>query len=387
MGAYTMDSHSTVLGSSIDIAYLITLFEWVSASFAFFYLDLPLDAKLAGHFKTAVATVWNLVLLIVILALQQKWDTPRNNVILAVVTLSATILTHCITHWCAVFSGSNQISPVVEDLFGSPEQVNKIRPDARVQRSSPLPVLPNPGQRFAPPSTAPNQQRAQIRLRYPVNLQCNSSVFLRVGESGAAGLPTREQTELPLQKQATADAVSPPDATTLRYLEYSITAPLLMLGTQSTIVMSGPIWALQVCYFSMMFCNLLGVAAHKAIMATTKGMVPPHLYGASVLFLVSSWLFFSAGWVHFLHFVHNMMQSLPSVAMSIIWLLVVFYLAFGIAGTVAFVQLYYNSRPSTQVLATLNTVFDVLSIVVKVSIAASILMSDELGPRSFCTTL
>ena len=405
--AYTMRSmyalvpSSTVLGSTINVAYIILLFEWVSVSFAWLYTFPYQRDTWTNEVNGPVLIIWNVALVIITAVNRSSWDIPTNNFILGTVTLIAATIVHV-----ALLMQHNLpawfewVSLHTEDTLTPGHADQELMADMVDAMPDPNPAHNSDSHQHnsapsAPPWTEENEHtdldgnfnnhsrhrsnsqasRINAGMRSP-RLLCNAAVFLR-------GPQSMSNTDV---KHTTVDPKNIKDTTTLRYIEYAITAPLLMLATQSTIVMNGPIWALQVCYFSMLLCNVLGQAMHRSILGCVHNATP-HAKGAAVLFLLSSWLFFSAAWVQFSHALLQMSTNLPTVAITIVSLMIPLYTLFGVAGTAAFFYLYQGAHDSQMILDWLNNVFDVLSIAVKVSVAAIILTSDELGPSSFCTTV
>lgn len=343
---YVLSPTSTVLGSSVNVAYVIVLFEWVSASFAWRYAtpDMSLtDTPKIALFVQIGTVVWSVFLLVITAVYHSSWGIPTNNVILGIITMGVTTMVHVVL--------------ALQFYVGAPlaDSADRI-PDYPVHHND-------------IPSASPMTESYMPQTR--AKLVCNVSVFLRGSQASVSKYPT----SVPLR-----------DTTTLRYIEYAITAPLLMLGTQSTIVLNGPIWALQVCYFSMLLCNVLGQAMHQTLLQPVAH-ASAHGKAAAVLFLVSSWLFFSATWVQFSYELLQMITKLPTVVTVIVSLMFSFYSSFGVAGTAAFFYLYKGKQDRQVILDWLDRIFDILSVAVKVSVAAIILTSDELGPSSFCTTL
>lgn len=412
LSMYKLGTSSSVFGSSINVAYIILLFEWVSASFAWIYAFPYKRHSWTSRVIPVVTVLWSVVLIVATGVYHSSWAIPANNVMLGIITLCAATVVHAALGLKYYDTKLNPFSlkwapsgeTIVDDiqmapvLYSVPDSYVRDEPSAPPEEWDAYPVGPEAtlGQNIGACANWRNPAgHRDTAYRRPapiaVKLRCNTAVFLHglngrtpnvVNKNGACA------SFVPMQEMLN-------DTTTLRYIEYAITAPLLMLGTQSTIVMNGPIWALQVCYFSMLLCNVIGLAMHHTILCVVRGvnqsgaLLVPHEKGAAVLLLASSWLFFTAAWVQFSHSLLQMITQLPSVALIIVSLMISFYSSFGIAGSVAFLYLYKSKDLSSvqKTLDWLNNVFDVLSVAVKVTVAAIILTSAELGPSSFCTTV
>jgi hypothetical protein len=80
-----------------NILYLMMLFEWISASFALFYIDVTSIGKWAPLILTSITILWNCVLLLIILFVGlngNAWNVPVNNAILGSVLLISTVIVH-----------------------------------------------------------------------------------------------------------------------------------------------------------------------------------------------------------------------------------------------------------------------------------------------------
>jgi hypothetical protein len=143
-----------ILGGSSNILFIMLIFEWVSASFALFYLSWPHMSKTWRWICTVLAAIWDgiLIIIVTVIIFDDRWDIPANNAIIGLFALFKTSIVHMVYTY--------QLPPT-------------LGPD-NVQRS---------------------YYGAQIH-----------------------------------------------------YLEYAISAPILMMGVQSTIILNSAIWPVQVLY-------------------------------------------------------------------------------------------------------------------------------------------
>lgn len=113
--------------------------------------------------------------------------------------------------------------------------------------------------------------------------------------------------------------------TEIRYLEYSITAPLLMVGVMSTVVLNAEVWyvpyfyiylnlceilqltfrrrSLQLAYIAILVTNLLGIPLHEMMICYVQIVCMSALNTqlrclrfTCVGLLMTSWAFFSSAW-------------------------------------------------------------------------------------------
>lgn len=157
----------SILGSSINILYLMLIFEWISASFALFYVDDIQESKPnpnLSRFKLTILCIvfaWDITLIILafVMVFDDRWNVPTNNAILGMFALFKTIV---------------------------------------------------------------------------VQISCTANAVSR---------PQNAVSETPLNSPLENSYSS----AAIHYIEYAITAPILVIGVQSTIVLNSSIWPIQVC--------------------------------------------------------------------------------------------------------------------------------------------
>lgn len=221
------------------------------------------------------------------------------------------------------------------------------------------------------------------------------------------------------------------DETVLRYWEYSLSAGILMLATQSTIVgYSAPVWSLQSVFVGLFTCNLLGLPLHlcvvlKAIaMESGWKMQKIHMLGWTCgMLLMASWFTFFGAWYVSLQLLHaipcvrfsllltcpsrvsyfsylpyflgpefpiNVWETIPGVAWLTL-LLIIFYTSFGALATWVYLPWILKNQAdenATQKLRMkcqwLSNGFDILSITVKLLTVGIIAGGNEFGARAPC---
>jgi len=94
---------STILFSSVNVLFMLTVVLWITASFALFYIggrpkldDVSNNNKDEFNLEDglmSLAIVWNVILVILILVpeIQKSLNIPLNNVVIAIVALIVTI--------------------------------------------------------------------------------------------------------------------------------------------------------------------------------------------------------------------------------------------------------------------------------------------------------
>jgi hypothetical protein len=268
---------SLVLFSSLNHWYLILVFEWISATFALFYI--PMRSKNIGtyQFLTRSAMAANAVLIIVTFVMHSRnhWDIPANNIAVGIFSLLAA---------------TGVLSIQVRNDVGG------------------------------------------VDLRYVV---------------------------------------------LVRYLEYAITAPILMTVTLSVMSLHVPLWALQSSYLCTALCNLVGAASIYIIIYTD----------ASDYFHVASWFFFMGSWMFFLGRVVRGFGQVPDFIKPVLVLLPLFYTAFGIVGAWLHLSLTryegpFDLKNASKQVGRASLAFDVFSVVIKIAIASVMLGGSSNGPAS-----
>lgn len=91
------DRDAYVLGAWVNVPMMLTLIEWIAASFALYVLDIPNmldptnDENLGLHSNVLLCTLWNIVFLIVMWMNHTDLYIPANNIFLYVLAIIATI--------------------------------------------------------------------------------------------------------------------------------------------------------------------------------------------------------------------------------------------------------------------------------------------------------
>jgi hypothetical protein len=301
-----------ILGASVNILFIMLIFEWVSASFALYYVEPfnnTADTAIGRLIRTCVVVSWNILLIAVVFAMifDHRWDIPTNNAIIGLYALFKTgiiqILYSCVQSKPAGDFGN---------IYNSPE---------------------------------------------------------------------------------------------IHYIEYAITAPILMMGVQSTIVSNSAIWPIQVAYVGIFTCNILGIPLHQCAVLMYESHLPPtkrhtdviNNLGLSMIFiLLASWGMFLSAWVNYIPSILEYYGQYPDFVAVLAISLPVGFAAFGVAASWFYGwilwRIWYNSniisvdemKARSQVL---KTVFDTFSIAIKLAAVFIIVSSDQFGPTAGCISV
>ena len=203
--------------------------------------------------------------------------------------------------------------------------------------------------------------------------------------------------------------------TELRYVEYTLTAPVLMLAVQSIVTLHAPIWTLQAAYLGIMLTNALGIPLHQSVscmvrfsdMNNKKGpesavlveeasWMAANFMWCAVCLLLGSWCFFFASWISYMVSLSRYARvffAQPELIPIFVLILCLpfFYSLFGIYASWVYVRFmrYYNEPQwdMDKLRGELNWLarrFDGFSAVIKILAVIVVTNSDQFGPRSAC---
>lgn len=92
-----MPFQSFVLGSWVNVIMTLAVVEWIAASFALYFMDLPNyldptnDENLGLHSTILMSTAWNLVFLVVLWMKHDVLNIPPNNIFVFVLAILGAI--------------------------------------------------------------------------------------------------------------------------------------------------------------------------------------------------------------------------------------------------------------------------------------------------------
>lgn len=331
------DPISYVPGSSWNVPVMIMLFEWITASFALFYInpgDWSWTLFPGVNLVPVVCTVWNVILVVVIWSMRVAMQIPDNNLFLFSFCLfSAVVFQNYVARPRTKQDSLPEQKPLVEEGV-APQNKVVWRTDHFIR----------------------NRKQQNGRVRF-------------MGADAKFGDDYHEAKYADVLDDSGEGPV-------VRYMEYLITAPLLLeclyLGMGST----GLVWTYQAVFASLSICNMMGIPLHYIVMAlpSAVGEAKTRLQVAGWSSLISSWMAWAAGFFVFIYTArHYLLQSsdvtqLPSWVQALLWIILIFYSAFGVVVTRLYVPLLMGGELEG-VMQSATLALDVLSPTVKLVVA------------------
>ena len=256
--------NTLTLGASNNILYIILLFEWFSAAFALFYLDLGdfTDAESGNvkqnpkldNFASYFVIAWDLLFIILTWAFSSPdwWNVPSNNVLLGVLVALGATAVHVI---------------YTLPMGRSVEEREKA---ARKKKPVMQPFVREEGRQFSVFTHYWNYFKSFLFRRhakdgYTVLQERGKQNFFRRAAMTNAHF---QNDVIETNKIRVLDYRM--TSTEIRYWEYALTAPCLMLAIQSTVFLNSPVWVVQTCFVAIMVTNLLGVPLHQCIVLLAR---------------------------------------------------------------------------------------------------------------------
>lgn len=298
---YENDVDSFVFGSSWNIIFSVTVFEWITASYALLYFD-PFDSWLSFtslwwglHPIPVAATVWNLVLLILMWASRPTLNVPFNNAFLYTMALATTII---LQNFLAI----NRASRIDKETEEEPAYVE-------------------------------NAKQVEVKLRFDHFLRNRKRPadkgYQRIAQSPALGADFHEHGFISIIEKA-QNGVIP------RYLEYSMTAPLLLVGLYASSIPFDLTWKFQYIVVSLLACNAVGIPLHQSVISIPdEGKDTGRFTKASGYFFVASWLCLVAGLYVMVYSLRTVLlespdkSGMPGWVLVLLWMMLVLYSMFG----------------------------------------------------------
>ena len=339
------DPQSYVPGSSWNILVTILLFEWITSSFALFYLD-PGDwlvSIIPGlHIIPVLCTVWNLVLLVILWAAQSTIQVTDNNLFVFSVGIVFVVV---VQNYMARYRVGDSLNPpptIVKTVEDKPEQAGL-------------------------------ENKFVWRTDHFIRRRPHRSSFVMQGKLDDSDV-SGTYPYYDLQYAAKLDSSG--EGPVVRFLEYSITAPLLLVCLYLSFSGSALVWTYQAVVMSLCVCNLLGVPLHYVVMGLSsyKGADYTRMVVAGWCALVSSWLAWAAGIFVYVYSARDYMladpnsTNMPSWLFVLLWAVLLFYSSFGIVITYLYVPPLLGSAIGTTMSSAVMAL-DVLSPAVKLTVA------------------
>lgn len=337
---YESEYNSFVFGSSWNIIFAVTVFEWITASYALFYFD-PFDRWLdypslyyGLHPIPSLCSIWNLFLILIMWSYRDKLNIPPNNAFLYTMGLAVTIV----------------IQNVLSVNRSWKIDSEKEEPSAMIDSKD-------------------NFQSNSYLLK--------TDIFLRNRKRG-------DYKSVPMSKNSTYDfheefymqlfdrcCCSPIP----RYLEYFVTAPLLLVALYASSVPNDLTWKHQFILVALIACNAIGVPLHYAVLnisTETERYVKAAFY-----FLLSSWLSLIVGLYIFVWTLRDFLltsnSGMPDWVQFLVWIMIVLYSMFGVVASRYYIpKIMYDTKFTAEDYRWLGFYFDILSLAVKLPVAWTI---------------
>jgi len=334
------DQESHVIGSSWNIIVAVLLFEWITTSYSLFYIDpfdlwLPLTSQLwwGYHPIPVICTVWNLFLMIYLWAARPTINLPVNNLFLYMLCLGKTI--------------------IVQNVLA-------------ISRNDP--AIPTKAAEVptAPPITASTS-----------NMQWHTDHFLRNRKRTDAKVGwTVFHMDEPFHQPSYNKIIESSNLGVIpRYMEYSVTAPLLLVGLFVNAAAFVESWKFQLILVALFVCNQVGAPLHFCVLhiADEAGKYTQ----IAIYFFVASWIALVMGLYIFIYTCQDVMinniTGVPGWVVGLIWFLLVLYTLFGVVASRYYLPIllgYGGGSPGDW--GWLTTYLDICSLLAKLPIAWTI---------------
>jgi hypothetical protein len=191
----------------------------------------------------------------------------------------------------------------------------------------------------------------------------------------------------------------------LRYIEYAITAPVLLIAVQG-VTMGSNGWSMYAAFTCMMATNLLGISMHRHAVnvidaielplnegelepfnGTTQPRIPalttsknePH--GKTVhrlgmyICLFASWIAFTASWIGYFSQVSPVFANLPENIKVMVAALPISFALFGAVGTAGTLTMHSMESKDYNI-AVMDVLYDVLSLFIKLLVVGIVTAGD-----------
>jgi hypothetical protein len=160
-----------------------------------------------------------------------------------------------------------------------------------------------------------------------------------------------------------------------RYLEYFITAPLLLAALYASSVPGDLTWKYQFILVALIACNAVGIPLHYSVLNMVCDI--ERYVKAATYFFVSSWLSLVTGLYIFVwtlrEFLINNDSGMPQWVQMLVWIMIVMYSFFGLAASRYYLpSILYDTKFSSDDYRWLGFYFDILSLAVKLPVAWTI---------------
>ena len=354
------DVRGFAVGSSWNALVLILVFEWLTASYALLYLQEPaflwrlIPMPPGVHPVPAIATLWNLALVVILWLFRNTLMVPDNNLFLFSLQTFATI--------------------AMQNYLARPGPFPAVGGDGSSAPSAPvMEVGNNGGGRLVETTTVTVVHGGSTSVRRPVEWKTDhflhqrkrmditasssarySSLATLDGNAGGGddGNAMTLRPDVPLHGADYAFILDDRgEAVAARMMEYSVTAPLLLVGMFLNYTNASLTWTYQILLLSLCACNGFGILLHYAVLLLRSAQPADRvkLQVAGWLALAGSWVSFWAGFTVFIHtasyFLFGGASGMPSWVVMLLWSVIILYAMFGIIITYFYVPRLWDPTP------------------------------------------
>lgn len=366
------DVRGFMLGAAWNVLVLILVFEWITASFALIYLQEPailwrnIPMPPGVHPVPAIATLWNLALIVILWLFRSTLMVPDNNLFLYSLQLVAVIFMQNYLARPGPFPPVGGVPPP-PPVLSAGAQVPVV--DMGMSSSSSLLTVASYG------SGAEGGGKGGRDWNMDTFLHKRSGKGMRGGaahgySSGGNSNGAAASVHLDVAAGVNGNLTVMPDvplhnpeyalildergeAVAARMMEYTITAPLLIVGMYLNYTNSALTWNYQLLLVSLCVCNGFGIPLHYIVLllrsATPSDRVK--LQVAGWIALVASWLAFAVGFTVYIdtasYFLTNGSGTgIPSWVVMLLWSVIILYSLFGVVITYFYVPRLWDPTPA-----------------------------------------
>lgn len=348
---YFYDPDAHVFGASWNTIAAVTVFEWITAGYALYYVD-PFDSWMpywplwwGYHPVVAVCTTWNFIMLVILWSSRTTINVPPNNLFLFMANLVSAI-------GVQNFLARNRAAVDVEADMENNDASAPPAGDGKTESAF------STGVRWKTDHFL-RQRGKRVDARYTwIGVESNPDGYQQANYN--AVLDDRGFGCMP------------------RYFEYAATAPLLLVALFATAVRFDMAWKYQAMWVALHVCNLVGIPLHYSILQYVETKID-RFHKVAVYLFIASWGALGGGLFLFIYTLRDIIlrptadTGMPEWVLGLIWLLLIIYSMFGVVASRFYVpRLWFD--PSTTKYDpddwdTFSYYLDVCSLVIKLPVA------------------
>jgi len=337
---YDSEIDSFVFGSSWNIIFAVTVFEWITASYALFYFD-PFDSWLSYpslyyglHPIPSFCSLWNLLLILLMWSYRNKLNVPPNNAFLYTMALAVTI--------------------VIQNVLA----INRSWKIDSEKDDSQLTVIDSKDKAVT----------ANYMLRTDFLLGSKKRGDYKALPMKNSTYDFHEESYMLLFDKCCCSPIP-------RYMEYFITAPILLAALYASSVPGDLTWKYQFIIVALFACNAIGIPLHYSILNISVDV--ERYVKAATYFFVASWLSLIIGLYIFVWTLRDFLlhndNGMPQWVQMLVWIMIIMYSFFGLAASRYYLpRILYDTKYTSDDYRWLGFYFDILSLAVKLPVAWTI---------------